>query len=370
MNPRCFLDFSSGGDALGRVVFELYADKVPKTAENFRALCTGEKGVSPRSGVPLHYKGSIMHRIIDGFMCQGGDFTKKNGTGGESIYDGLPFEDEDLSGAIDQPGMLVMANKGPNTNGSQFFITLAPCPHLNGKHVLFGRVVGPSSMPVVERLAKCAVDGRDRPLTPVEISHCGELELRKKPAAAAVVTRKRSVSAGSGRSRSRSASASGSDSRSGSGSGSDSDAFSSADERARKKRRKLAKREKKDAKRAAKKARKAAKKGKSRDDGDDSKRARSRSRSASPATRLRRAEEQEELRRTQETDKLREEQAREERLEAKRRELERLKREDEEARSRRRSASEDGNGSEVVYKGRGAMKYRASGASGMRSGAW
>lgn len=116
VNPRCFLDLTSGGQPVGRVVFELYADKVPKTVENFRALCTGEKGVSKRSGAPMHYKGSIMHRVIDGFMIQGGDFTKKNGTGGESIYDGLPFDDEDLSQTIDQPGMLVMANKGGSTH--------------------------------------------------------------------------------------------------------------------------------------------------------------------------------------------------------------------------------------------------------------
>ncbi|OWZ52439.1 peptidyl-prolyl isomerase G (cyclophilin G) [Cryptococcus neoformans c45] len=180
-NPRVFFDFAVAGQPLGRVVFELYANVVPKTAENFRALCTGEKGISPISSLPLHYKNSIVHRVIEGFMIQGGDFTKKNGAGGESIY-GAPFEDERLDGEgceVDKKGLLVMANRGPNTNGSQYFITLAPAPHLTGKHVVFGRVV--FGMEHVETIGQLSTDDRDRPLSTVTITHCGELELRRPP---------------------------------------------------------------------------------------------------------------------------------------------------------------------------------------------
>ncbi|KAK6905282.1 hypothetical protein I203_106104 [Kwoniella mangroviensis CBS 8507] len=180
-NPRTFFDFSVGDKPLGRVVFELFSDVVPKTVENFRSLCTGEKGISPSSNVPLHYKGCPVHRVIDGFMIQGGDFTKKNGSGGESIYGG-PFEDERLEGEgteVDKKGLLVMANRGPNTNGSQFFITLAPSPHLTGKHVVFGKVI--FGMEHIETIGKVSTDDRDRPLSPVVISHCGELELKRAP---------------------------------------------------------------------------------------------------------------------------------------------------------------------------------------------
>lgn len=136
---KVFIEVAIGGSPAGRMVFDLFGEDVPKTCENFRCLCTGEKGVGV-SGQQLHLKGSKFHRIIPQFMCQGGDITNGDGTGGESIY-GRTFDDENFSIDHSSVGQLSMANSGPNTNGSQFFITINPCPWLDGKHVVFGEMV-------------------------------------------------------------------------------------------------------------------------------------------------------------------------------------------------------------------------------------
>jgi peptidylprolyl isomerase len=165
-----FFDMTVGGQPAGRITFELFADKVPKTAENFRALCTGEKGVG-RSGKPLHYKGSAFHRVIPNFMCQGGDFTRGNGTGGESIY-GEKFPDENFLLKHKGEGILSMANAGPNTNGSQFFICTVETSWLDGKHVVFGRVV--DGMDIVKNIeAVGSQSGQTK--KPVVVANCGEL---------------------------------------------------------------------------------------------------------------------------------------------------------------------------------------------------
>ncbi|KAM1318239.1 hypothetical protein ACFX13_003528 [Malus domestica] len=169
-NPKVFFDMTIGGQPAGRIVMELFADTTPRTAENFRALCTGEKG-NGRSGKPLHYKGSAFHRVIPGFMCQGGDFTAGNGTGGESIY-GAKFADENFKKKHTGPGILSMANAGPGTNGSQFFICTAKTEWLDGKHVVFGQVI--EGLDVVKNIEKVG-SGQGMTSKPVVIADCGQL---------------------------------------------------------------------------------------------------------------------------------------------------------------------------------------------------
>ncbi|KAI5808056.1 peptidyl-prolyl cis-trans isomerase D [Peziza echinospora] len=168
---RTFMDISIGGKKPERVVFELYNDITPKTCENFRALCTGEKGKG-QSGKPLHYKGSGFHRVIPKFMIQGGDFTAGNGSGGESIY-GSRFEDENFIKKHDKPFLLSMANAGPGTNGSQFFITTVETPHLNNKHVVFGEVI--SGKGVVRKIENTKTATGDKPIDEVKIENCGQI---------------------------------------------------------------------------------------------------------------------------------------------------------------------------------------------------
>ncbi|CAM8915698.1 unnamed protein product [Rhodiola kirilowii] len=172
VNPRCYMDISIGGELEGRIVVELYSDVVPKTAENFRALCTGEKGIGPHTGVPLHYKGSCFHHVIKGFMLQGGDISARNGTGGESIY-GLKFDDENFELKHERKGMLSMANSGPNTNGSQFFITTTRTSHLDGKHVVFGKVI--KGIGIIRSIEHVPLGEGDCPAVDVIIADCGEI---------------------------------------------------------------------------------------------------------------------------------------------------------------------------------------------------
>ena len=161
-----FFDVFIGDNFSGRIVFELIDDVAPKTCENFRYLCS--KGFDKNSGPA--YQNTIFHRIIKDFMIQGGDFTNHNGTGGYSIY-GENFNDESFELKHNQPGMLSMANSGPNTNGSQFFITTKPAPHLDGKHVVFGIVK--RGFDVIEKLNNVNTDENDKPIIKCKITRCG-----------------------------------------------------------------------------------------------------------------------------------------------------------------------------------------------------
>ena len=170
--PKVFFDISIDNQPIGRIIILLRSDICPKTCENFRCLCTGERGTN-KCGQPLCYKNSCFHRIIPRFMIQGGDFTSCDGKGGESIY-GQYFQDENFLLQHDKPGVLSMANSGPDKNRSQFFITTVKTPDLNGKHVVFGEVVGKEGMNVVKAIeAQGTRDGK--PKAKVIITDCGQL---------------------------------------------------------------------------------------------------------------------------------------------------------------------------------------------------
>jgi len=171
-NEKCFFEITIDTQVAGKIVFELFWKDTPLTCKNFRDLCTGEKGISELSGKPLHYKNSVFHRIIQGFMAQGGDFTRGNGTGGESIY-GSKFKDENFLNKHTSRGLLSMANAGQDTNGSQFFITFIKCPWLDGRHVVFGKVA--EGMDILDQIEKTGSQS-GAPSKKVVISDCGVCE--------------------------------------------------------------------------------------------------------------------------------------------------------------------------------------------------
>mmetsp|Transcript_32446 Transcript_32446/g.70864 ORF Transcript_32446/g.70864 Transcript_32446/m.70864 type:complete len:189 (-) Transcript_32446:264-830(-) len=169
-NPVVFFDVTIGGIPAGRLQIELFADLCPKTAENFRQFCTGEYR---KQGIPVGYKNATFHRVIKDFMIQGGDFLKGDGTGCTSIY-GSKFADEDFTGKHTGPGLLSMANSGPNTNGCQFFISCTKTEWLDGKHVVFGRVIGDGLL-VIRKIENVQTGQGNKPKLTCVVAECGEM---------------------------------------------------------------------------------------------------------------------------------------------------------------------------------------------------
>ncbi|XP_062336296.1 NK-tumor recognition protein isoform X1 [Osmerus eperlanus] len=170
--PQCYFDVELNREPVGRIVFQLFSDVCPKTSKNFLSLCTGEKGTGKTTGKKLCFKGSTFHRVVKNFMIQGGDFTEGNGRGGESIYGGY-FEDENFILKHDRAFLLSMANRGKDTNGSQFFITTKSAPHLDGVHVVFGLVI--SGFEVIKKIEGLKTDSASRPYADVRVIDCGQL---------------------------------------------------------------------------------------------------------------------------------------------------------------------------------------------------
>ncbi|XP_077160126.1 NK-tumor recognition protein isoform X2 [Paroedura picta] len=222
--PQCFFDIEINREPVGRIIFQLFSDVCPRTCKNFLCLCTGEKGIGKTTRKKLCYEGSTFHRVVKNFMIQGGDFSEGNGKGGESIYGGY-FKDENFILKHDRAFLLSMANRGKHTNGSQFFITTKPAPHLDNVHVVFGLVI--SGFEVIEQIENLKTDAASRPYADVRVINCGVLVTKS---AKTVLEKKRKASPHS--------EASDTSSSSSSTSSDSSSASNSDDERTRKRKRK------------------------------------------------------------------------------------------------------------------------------------